>query len=102
MTKHRYGLVALTASGLLLLLSAVLLCSCPVVTFLAGVFAVIAFILTEKGARLVSVLLIIAGFSAAYFDYQNQGKLLDRARQAVRQADENVRAEKEGPPQTLK
>jgi len=95
--KNKYGTAALTASTLLLVLSSVLLCSCPVVTFLAGVFAVVAITLTEKIKRLVSVLLALASFSASYIDYRNEGKLMDRAREAVRRAEENARTETQKP-----
>jgi hypothetical protein len=93
--KKKYGTAASTVSILLILLSSVLLCSCPIITGLAGVFAIVAVILTSGIKRLISVLLVLAGFSAAYFDYRNEGSLHERAREAVRRADERAKADQQ-------
>ena len=95
--KNKYGVAAFTASILLLVLSSAMACSCPVVPFLAGVFAVIAIVLTGKMIRLASVLLALASFSAAYIDHQNEGKLRDRMREAVRRAEEKSQTQEPKP-----
>jgi hypothetical protein len=95
--QNQYGPASLTASVALLLLSAMLLCSCPLLPFLSGVFAVIASILTNRVQRLVSVLLAVAGFSAAYLNHQHQDNLVEGARETVRQAEEKSRKETGSP-----
>jgi hypothetical protein len=93
--KNKYGTAAMTVSILLILLSSILLCSCPIITASAGAFAIVAVILTSRIKRIISVFLVIAGFSAAYFDYENEGSIQERAREAVRQAEEKVQADQQ-------
>ena len=93
--KNKYGTAAMTVSILLILLSSILLCSCPIITVSAGIFAIVAVILTSRIKRIISVFLVIAGFSAAYFDYKNEGSLQERAREAVRQAEEKAKADQQ-------
>ncbi len=92
-TQNKYGIACLTTSVVLLLLSAVLLCACPLIPFLAGIFAVIASFLTNRMQRLISVFLAVACFLAAYFNNQHQDNLVERARETVREAEEKSRAE---------
>jgi hypothetical protein len=93
--KNKYGTAAMTVSILLILLSSVLLCYCPIITALAGIFAIVAVILTSRIKRLISVFLVLAGFASAYFGYRNEGSLHERAREAVRRAEERAKADQQ-------